>query len=83
MLAQGKTMKSTWPTNRDGGTGPARFQGAEKRPSEGEDLNAHVSNTLKEVIKINKRLKYKASSDYRSEYDQDYFNFDNLKIRKE
>ena len=47
MLEQAKSMKSTWSTARGGGAGRVSFQGAKKRPAEGKDLNALVSNTVK------------------------------------
>ena len=80
MIAQSKTMKSTWPTARGGGAGRVRFQGAKKSLAKGEKLNALVPNTVKEVLKNNKRLKVKASSDSGSEDDQENFNFYTLKI---
>ena len=51
MLSQAKAMKSTWSTARGSGTGRIRFQGAKKRPTKGEQLNALIANTLKELKK--------------------------------
>ena len=58
-----RAMKSTWLTARGGGAVSVRFQGAKKRPGEGEELHALVSNAVKEVLKSNKRLNAKYSSD--------------------
>ena len=53
MLAQAKSMKSTWSTVHGGGTGHVRFQGTKKRPAKGEALNALVANAVKSVLKKN------------------------------
>ena len=50
ILEQSKAMKLTWSTACSGGAGRVRFQGDKKRPDKGKDLNALVSNTVKEVI---------------------------------
>ena len=47
ILAQAKSMISTWSTAPGGGAGHVRFQGANKRLAEGKELNALVSNTAK------------------------------------
>ena len=60
-----------------------RFQGFNKRPSEGQELNALVANLVKEVLKSNKRAKAKAEHDYVSEDVAENFNFENLSIREE
>ena len=78
IMAQTKVMKSTWSTACGRGAGRVRFQGAKKRPAEGKELNGLVSNSVKEVLKSNKRLKSKASSDSGSEDEQDKFNFKTL-----
>ena len=49
MLAQSKSIKLTWLTDRGSGAGRVRFQGAKKRPAEDEDLNSLVANTVKAV----------------------------------
>ena len=63
MLAQSNAMKSTWLTARGGSAGSVSFQGAKKRPGEGEELHDIVSNAVKEVLKSNKSLNAKYSSD--------------------
>ena len=83
ILAQSKAMKLTWSTNISGGEVSVRFQGAKKRPAKGEELNSLVSNAVKEVCKINKILKAKASRDSGSEDEQENFNFDTPKIGEE
>ena len=65
---------------RGDSAGRVRFQGAKKRLSEGEDLNALVSNEVKAVLTTNKCKNAKASSDSRSEDKQNHFNFETLKI---
>ena len=47
MLAKSKATKSTWSTARSGSACCVRFQGAQKRLSKGEDLNALVTNAVK------------------------------------
>ena len=75
MQAQSKSMKSNWPTACGGGAGRVRFQGTKKRPDKGKQLNALSDNTVKEVIKSNKRAKYIAAHDSGLEEDLDNFNF--------
>ena len=70
MQAQSKAMKSTWLTARGGGAGHVRFQGAKKRPAEGEDMNDLVTNAVKEVLKSKKRVKYNAEHKSGSEEEQ-------------
>ena len=70
MLAQAKSMNSTWSTACNGGAGRVRFQGAKKRPAKGETLNSLVENVVKSVLKPNKRKRAKASSESRSEDEQ-------------
>ena len=62
ILAQSKSMKSTCLTTRGIGVGRVRFQGAKKLPVKGEELSDLVDNTLKAVLKPNKRKKSMASS---------------------
>ena len=76
-------MKSTWLTARSGGAGRVRFQGAKKRPDKGKELNALVYNVVKGVLKYNKFLKAKVSSDSGSEDKKEYFNFETLKLGEE
>ena len=76
-------MKLTFSTACGGGAGRVRFQGAKKRPAEGEELNALVANTEKEVLNTNKRKKAKASSDSGSEDEQENFNLETFKIGEE
>ena len=83
MLEQAKAMKSTWSTACGGGTVHIRFQGAKKRPAEGEELNSLVANAVKAVLDNNKRLKDKASSDSVSEDEPEHFNFETLNIEEE
>ena len=80
MMAQAKSMKQTWLTACGGGAGCVNFQGANRRPEEGRDLNALVSNALKEVLKYNKCLKAKASKNSGSEDEQEHFNIETLNI---
>ena len=80
MQAQYKSTKSTWLTTRGGGAGCMRFQGAKKRSAEIEDLNALVTNAVKEILKTNKPLKSKAANESSSEQEQENFNFEDLKI---
>ena len=75
MLAQAKSMKLTWLDACGSGAGRVRFQGAKNIPAEGEDMNALASNAVKEVIKPNKILKAKASSESGSEDEQEHLNF--------
>ena len=82
-MEQSKTMKSTCSNTRSGCAGRVRFQVAKTRPAEGEELYALVSNAVKEVLKSNKHLKSKASSDSGSEDEQENSNFDNLNSGKE
>ena len=63
MQAKSKAMKSNCTTAYCVRAGCARFHGAKKRPVEGEDLNALVTNAVKEIIKTNKRLNPKALND--------------------
>ena len=79
-MEQTKAMKSTWLTNHGGGTGRVRFQGAKKRPDEGEELNTFVANAVKSVFTTNKRNKAKSSCESGSEDKQEHFNFETLKI---
>ena len=80
MLAQSKAMKPNLLTAHGGSTGRVRFQGAKKRPAEGEEINDIVSNAVKKVLKNNKCLKAKGSNDSGSEDKQEHFNFDTLQI---
>ena len=82
IMEQAKAMNSTCSTACGGGAGRVRFQGAKKFPDKGEDLNALVYNKLKEVLKTNKHLKAKASSDSVSEDEHENFNFETLNIRE-
>ena len=50
MLAQAKSMRSTWLVSRSGGARRVMFQGAKKRPTEGKELNDLVANTVKAVL---------------------------------
>ena len=75
ILAQVKAMKSTWSTDRCRGACRIRFQGAKKRLDKGEELNALVSNKVKEVLKSNKLLNSKASNESISEDKKEHFNF--------
>ena len=77
-----KAMKLSWLTARGSGAGCVRFQGTMKRPAKGEELNALVTNALKEIIKSNRRLKYKAEKNSGSEEEQERFNFEDLNIGK-
>ena len=45
--AQAKSMNSAWSTACDSGARGVRFQGANKPPAEGEDLNDLVTNAVK------------------------------------
>ena len=83
MLVQYKAMKLTWSTARGSGAGRVRFQGAKKRPAEGEYMNSLVAHSVKVVFNINKSLNYKVSSDSGSEDKQDHFNLETLKIGEE
>ena len=51
MLAQVKYMKLICSNACGGSAGHVTFQGAKKRPAEGEELNALVVNGIKEVLK--------------------------------
>ena len=51
ILEQTKVMKLTWLTIRGGGVGRIRLQGAKKHPTEGEELNALMSNGVKKFLK--------------------------------
>ena len=80
VLAQAKAMKSNWLTACGGRAGRVRFQGANKCPAEGKDMNVHVYHSVKEFLKYNKYFKAKASNDSGSEDEQDHFNFETLNI---
>ena len=80
MLAQAKSMNSTWSTACDGGAGRVRFQGAKKRPAKVETLNYLVENAVKSVLKPNKRKRAKASSESGSEDEQKHYIFETLNI---
>ena len=54
MQVQDKYMKQTRSAACGGGAGYMRFQGTKKLLTEGQQLNALVANTVKEVIKQNK-----------------------------
>ena len=49
--AQSKSMKFTWLTARGGEAGHVRFQVARKRPVKDKELNALVTNAVKQVLK--------------------------------
>ena len=66
ILAQAKAMKSTWSTSCGGVAGRVRFQGAKKRPPEGEERDDIVANKLKSVLNTNKCLTANASIESRS-----------------
>ena len=80
MLAQSKGMKSTWSTARCSGTGRVKFQGAKERPAKGNDLNALVVNTVKLVLKLNKRKRASSPCESGSEDEQEHYNFETLNI---
>ena len=73
-------MNLDWSTACGGGAGRERFQGAKKRPSEGEELNALADNAVKEVLNTNKRKNSKESSEPGSEDKHEHFNFKTIKI---
>ena len=75
ILAQAKSMKSTWSAAHGGGVGCVRFQGTKKRLAEGKELNALVTNAAKVVLTTNTRKKANASSDSGSEDNQERFDF--------
>ena len=50
MLEQAKSMNLTWSDARGRGAGRVGFQGARKRPAEGEELNYLVDNAVKEIL---------------------------------
>ena len=83
MQAQAKAIKSTWSAACGNGSGCIRFQGTNKRPDEGEELNALVTSAVKEILKSNKRVKSKAENDSGSEEEQEKFNSEDLKIGEE
>ena len=60
-----------------------RFQGAKKRPAKVKELNYIVTITVEEVLKSNKRVKYKAEHDYVLKEYQENFNFENPNIGQE
>ena len=80
---QNKSVKLTWLTTCGGGAGFVRFQGTNKSPAEGEDLNSLVVNAVEEILKSNKLLKAKDKHDSISEEEQENFNFEYLKIGEE
>ena len=53
-------MKSTWLAVCGGRAGRVRFQGTNKRPAKGEELNDLVTRSVKEILKPNKRVKSNA-----------------------
>ena len=80
MMAQAKAMKSTWLTARSDGAGCVRFQGAKKRPAEGEEMNSLVDNAVRSFLTTNTFKKAKASSDSGSENKQEKFKFETPNI---
>ena len=48
---QPKYMKLTWLTSNDRVLGRVRLQGAKKRPTEGQEINALVASALSDVLK--------------------------------
>ena len=74
-MSQAKEMRLTWSTARSYGAGRVRFQGAKKLLAKSEDLNALVSNAVKEVIKTDKHLNAKSKNESDSEDKQKHFNF--------
>ena len=75
ILAQAKAISLTWLNACGGSAGHVIFQGAKKRPAEVEELNALVSNAVKEVIKTDKHLNAKSKNESDSEDKQKHFNF--------
>ena len=63
ILAQAKAINFILSTARGSSAGRVRFQGDNKRPAEGEELNALVANTVKAVLTTNKHKKFKVPSD--------------------
>ena len=59
-----------------------RFQGTKKLPTEGQDLNALVANTVKEVIKQKKCAEATAEHDYGMEKEPEKFNSKSLSTEK-
>ena len=51
ILEQAKAMKPTWSTACGSGVGRLMFQGTKKPLDEYKDLNALVSNGVKEILK--------------------------------
>ena len=62
MQAQAKAMKSTCLAAHSRIAGRVRFQGTNKRPAEGKELNVFVTNAVKEIIKSNHLVKAKAET---------------------
>ena len=60
-----------------------RRRPCKKHPDEGKDMNIIVATAVKEVLKTNKNLKTKASSESSSEDEQEHFKFETLKIGEE
>ena len=67
MQSQAKYMKLNWLTACGGRAGCVRFHHTKKRPSEEKDLNGLVTNAIKEFMKPNICVKYKAEYDSISE----------------
>ena len=80
MQAQAKVMKLTWLNAHGGKSGHVWFQGVKNLPEEGKDLNALVTNAVKDNLKQNKRVKYKAEHDSGSEEEQEKSKFEDLNI---
>ena len=80
VLAQAKATKLTWSTASGSRAGHVRLQSVKKCLAKGEDLNALVTNEVKEVMKKNKFLNAKAANYFGSEDEQENFKFEDLKI---
>ena len=83
MQAQAKAMRLTWLNACDGRAGYVRFQGAKKRLAKVKEMNALVSNVVKEVIEAKKHEKYTADHNFGSDKNLENFNFKNLSIGEE
>ena len=57
MQSQAKAPKLTCLTARGNIEGFVKFQGTNKYPYKGEELNSLVTNAVKEILKTNKCLK--------------------------
>ena len=60
-----------------------RFEGTNKRPYEGQDLNALVASAILEVLKRNKHANARATHDFVLEEGPENLNLKNLSIKEE